>query len=60
MTIVSLIAHTTTQAGLVVNAALDKNIYDTGIKVADVEMTKLKLTPATFHGDWNYTIAPRK
>lgn len=57
--IVNLIANTTTQAGLTVKAALDKNRYETGIKVADTEMAKLKLTPAKFHGDWNYTITPR-
>lgn len=58
--IVNLIANTTTHAGLTVKAALDNNAYETGIKVANVEMAKLKLTPAEFHGDWNYTIAPRK
>jgi hypothetical protein len=57
--IVNLIANTTTRAGLKVKAALDKNSYETGIKVADVQMAKLKLTPAKFHGDWNYTISPR-
>ncbi len=57
--IVNLIASTTTQAGLTVKAALDKNTYETGIKVAAAEMAKLKLMPAKFHGDWNYTIAPR-
>jgi transposase len=58
--IVNLIANTTTQAGLKVKAALDTNTYETGVKVANGEMAKLKLTPAEFHGDWNYTIAPRK
>lgn len=58
--IVNLIANTTTQAGLKVKAALDKNTYETGIKVTDAELAKLKLTPAKFHGDWNYTIRPRK
>lgn len=57
--VVNLIANTTTQAGLKVKAALDKNTYETGIKVTDAEMAKLKLTPANFHGDWNYTIRPR-
>jgi hypothetical protein len=58
--VVNLIAKTTTQAGLKVKAALDKNTYETGIKVTDAELAKLKLTPAKFHGDWNYTISPRK
>jgi hypothetical protein len=58
--IVNLIANTTTHAGLTVKAALDKNTYETGIKVDAAEMAKLKLKPAKFHGDWNYTITPRK
>jgi transposase len=57
--IVSLIANTSTQAGLKVRAALDTNSYPTGQKVADAEMAKLKLTPADFHGEWNYSLAPR-
>ena len=57
--IVNLIAHTTTQAGLTVKAALDTNAYETGIKVADADMAKLKLRPAAFHGDWNYLLSPR-
>jgi len=57
--IVSLIANTSTNAGLKVRAALDTNTYPTGQKVADAEMAKLKLTPAEFHGEWNYSITPR-
>jgi hypothetical protein len=34
--------------------------YDKGIKVSDAEMARLNITPANFHGEWNYTIAPRK
>jgi len=58
--IVSLIAATTTKTGLTVKAALDTHTYDTGIKVSDEELAKIKLTPLEFHGDWNYTIRPRK
>ena len=58
--IVNLIASTTTKTGLVVRAALDKNIYETGIKVSDAEMAKLKIKPDGFHGEWNYTITPRR
>ena len=57
--IVNLIAHTTTRAGLVVKAALDTQRYDTAIKVADADLAKLRLTPAPFHGEWNYTLRPR-
>ena len=59
-TIVNLIASTTTTTGLLVQAALDTNVYETGIKVTDEEMATLRLTPCDFHGEWNYTIAPRK
>jgi hypothetical protein len=58
--IVNLIASTTTKTGLLVQAALDTNVYETGIKVSDEEMANLRLTPCDFHGEWNYTIAPRK
>jgi len=58
--IVQLIASTTTQTGLTVQCRLDQNAYDKGIKVSDAEMAKLNITPANFHGEWNYTIAPRK
>jgi len=58
--IVNLIASTTTNTGLIVQAALDTNVYETGLKVSDEEMARLRLTPCDFHGEWNYTIAPRK
>ena len=56
--IVNLIAHTTTEAGLEVQAKLDTNHYETGTKVSDEEMAALDITKADFHGDWNYTIVP--
>jgi len=59
-TIVNLIAGTTTTEGLLVKAALDTATYETGIKVDDEQMATLKLTPAEFHGEWNYTIKPRR
>jgi hypothetical protein len=58
--IVQLIASTTTQTGLTVQCRLDQNAYDKGIKISDAEMARLNITPANFHGEWNYTIAPRK
>jgi transposase len=56
--IVSLIAHTTTSQGLHLDAALDTRSYPLGVKVSDEQMASLRLTPDTFHGDWNYTIKP--
>jgi hypothetical protein len=58
--IVNLIASTTTTTGLLVQAALDTNVYETGIKVSNDEMANIRLTPCEFHGEWNYAIAPRK
>lgn len=58
--VVNLIASTTTTTGLIVRAALDTHKYETGIKVSDDQMASLKLTPAKFHGEWNYSIAPRR
>ena len=59
-TIVNLIANTTTKAGLTVRAVLDTTHYETGIKVSNEQMAKLRLTPEAFHGEWNYSIAPRR
>jgi hypothetical protein len=58
--VVELIASTTTRTGLLVRADLDTTPYETGIKVSDEEMSKLRLTPCDFHGEWNYSIAPRR
>jgi hypothetical protein len=59
--VVNLIGHTTTNTGLTMQAALDKNTYPIGIKVGKEEMKRLNLSPAKFHGkDWNYAIKPRQ
>jgi hypothetical protein len=58
--IVSLIGGTTTTTGLTVRAALDTSEYETGVRVTDDELARVRCTPANFHGEWNYTIRPRK
>jgi len=58
--IVNLIARTTTRSGLIVRAALDTNKYETKIKVSDAQLARLQLKRHEFHGDWNYTLSPRK
>jgi len=60
LAIIQLIASTTTNTGLAVTCQLDANAYEKGIKVTDDEMASLNVTPASFHGEWNYTIAPRR
>jgi hypothetical protein len=59
-TIVNLISHTTTTKGLYVEASLDFATYHKGIKVTEAEMEQLNLQRDTFHGEWNYTLSPRK
>ena len=54
--VVNLIANTTTEAGLEIEAALDDVQYQTGIKVSDEEMNSLAIVPNEFHGNWNYQI----
>jgi hypothetical protein len=57
--IVNLIAATTTQTGLRVKAARDTRRYEAALQVPDEVFARLRITPHAFHGDWNYTIAPR-
>ena len=57
--IVQLMAATTTDPGLKVRAELDRSKYPKGVKVSDAQLGAVNLCRHTFHGDWNYTIAPR-
>jgi len=57
--IVQLIAATTTRTGLNVKSEIDTAIYPRGIKVTDRDMASINITPHPFHGEWNYTIAPK-
>ena len=57
--IVSLIASTTTEKGLTVQAKLDRAKYPAGRRVSDREIAEIDLRRASFHGEWNYTICPR-
>jgi hypothetical protein len=59
-TVVELIAHTTTTSGLEIRAQLDTNDYPSGVEVTDEELAAIAIKRARFHGDWNYTICPRK
>ena len=58
-TVVELIGHTTTRQGLQIQAELDTNCYPTGIQVSEAALAAVRLEPASFHGEWNYTILPR-
>ena len=58
--IVKLIGATMTKTGLKVKAKLDKRKYPLKVKVSDEDMRSLNIKPDKFHGEWNYTIRPRK
>ena len=55
-TIIELIAATTTDSGLTVQAAYDPNWYQKGVKITDRQMAELPLHPHHWHGQWNYTL----
>ena len=56
--VVNLIATTSTQHGLTIQAELDSGVYPTGTKVTDDELATVNLERDDFHGDWNYRILP--
>jgi hypothetical protein len=56
--IVQLIGNTRTTTGLQIRAELDDNIYPAKETVTDEQLRNVQLTPANFHGEWNYAIAP--
>ena len=57
--VVELIAATSTEQGLSIQAELDERSYETGRKVTDEEMASLAMEPCDFHGEWNYRVVPR-
>ena len=59
-TVVQSIGSVRTTTGLVVKAGLDTREYPKGIKVSDEEMDRLAITKSSFHGEWNYTLHPRR
>jgi len=58
--IVNLIGSTRTDTGLRVRSEIDRNSYPKGVAVTDDQMAKVQLKPHRFHGDWNYTIRPKR
>ena len=58
--IINLIANTTTQKGLKIQAEIDTGLYRKGIKVTNREIANVNVKKAGFHGEWNYTIMPSK
>ncbi len=58
--IVSLIGSTTTRTGLSIQADVDLNPYSTRLQVSESEMEQVQIERHEFHGQWNYTITPKK
>ena len=58
-TVVQLIANTKTKSGLTIQAALDENIYEKGVKVSKEDFNTINIERDTFHGEWNYSIKPQ-
>lgn len=59
-TIIKLISSTKTDRGLTVHCDLDETQYERGRKVSKAEMDEVRLYRNEFHGEWNYTIVPRR
>jgi hypothetical protein len=61
--IIETIAATTTRTGLTIQAQLDPGSYPSGIKISGQQMRDLEnsgiLRRHDFHGEWNYSLAPR-
>jgi len=58
-TVIELIGHTRTEAGLRVKARLDSRTYPIGVEITKAQMSRLNLIKHKFHGDWNYELRPR-
>src|SRR3954447_9228313 len=58
--VVNLIGSTRTRTGLRIQAELDTNAYEKGIKVTNEELAGIRLTRDKFHGEWNYAVRPHK
>jgi hypothetical protein len=58
LTVINLIASTTTAAGLTVECISDTQEYKKGVIVSDEELEAVNIKPHDFHGEWNYVIFP--
>jgi hypothetical protein len=60
MTVVELIAGTSTKTGLTVRSELDQGQYPMGIKVTDAQWGAINIVGDEFHPEWNYCIRPTR
>jgi transposase len=58
LTVINLIASTTTATGLTVECVSDTQEYKKGIVVKDKDLENINIKQHQFHGEWNYTIIP--
>jgi transposase len=59
VTVVNLIGNTKTKTGLTITARLDTKSYKKGRRVSDQALRRVNLHRDPFHGEWNYSIAPK-
>jgi len=59
-TIVQLIGNTTSTKGLTVRCEMDEATYVKGRRVSEEELDAVLLERWEFHGEWNYTVHPRR
>ena len=59
-TVIELIGHTRTDAGLRVKAKLDSRKYPTGVEITKEQMSRLNLIRHEFQGNWNYELRPQR
>jgi len=57
--IIEPIAATRTDTGLTVRCRLDQGNYPKGVAVSDDELAAVNIARCDFHGEWNYSIAPK-
>ncbi len=55
---VNYIRATTTKTGLAIDADIDPNSYEKGIKISNAQLRAVNIKKHDFHGEWNYTISP--
>jgi Rhodopirellula transposase DDE domain len=60
LAVVELIAATRTAQGLLLRAELDEAVYETKKSVSDEELSAVNMERCDFHGEWNYSLAPRQ
>lgn len=58
--VVNRIGHTTTTTGLSIRSEWDEGSYPTGRTISDEQMEELSIKRDKFHGEWNYSILPRR